>query len=56
MKTLLCLLTGHKFSPWQLYTAYFGREITKDATRRTCTCCGRTESQIIPFKRFNISK
>lgn len=56
MKRLLCFLTGHRFSPWQLLTVYFGREITKDACKRECTCCGKIEAQIIPFKRFNLTK
>lgn len=54
MKRLLCFLTKHHFTPWRLCTAFFGREVAKDATRRECKLCGRVESQIIPFKRFQI--
>jgi hypothetical protein len=40
---------------WKLVTAYFGREVTKDACQRLCRC-GASQSQIIPFRRFNLSK
>ncbi len=60
MKTLLrrlvCLATGHRWSSWRLYTAHFALGVTKDACARRCSYCRTAQSQVIPFRRFSLSK
>lgn len=55
LKKTACLIAGHRWSSWQLYVAHYSLGITKDATRRACSCCGRRQSVIIPFKQFTIT-
>lgn len=55
-RRLICCISGHRWSPWNLFVAHYRDGITKDATRRVCACCDRRETFIIPFKQFTLTK
>lgn len=42
MKLLICLLTGHRFTPWKLRPVTHRNRLVTDIGLRSCTCCRRS--------------
>lgn len=50
MRALICLLTGHRFSPWRALPVRRGLRVVVDVAARDCACCHRREvDRLRPF-------